>query len=449
MSGKRIGLFLLALWAAALLMGCDFGASVAQPTAVPTPEPKNRVITFADPVIEAETRRVLGKPEGDITEADVLTITEFGRWSTELVDGDISTLRDLRWFKNLEYLDLSRRNLADLSGIEEFSRLRVLSLRDNNITDLSRLTGLADLMRLDVSQNSISDYSPISALPQLKELCIGDNGAEYTDLSFLSGLTRLTTLYAPWCGISDISVLENMPDLEYLQLFHNHVSDVSPLRALEKLSYLELGSNSITDVAPLFGLAALTHIGVDNNPIPEAALEEFYTPKEEDYFTDTHYGQLHDSLPQFRFDMRMYFNKKTDGYSVDTITVSDSGTGEAIQAISIPELSYFGATCISVYDEDKGFSLEDVNFDGYLDIRLFDTYHGNYRAEWVYLVWDPETSHFVHDPRLNEISLASFDQEKQLIYGMERGSAVDHYFYTYQYIDGVPTLIDYEEDHAG
>lgn len=447
MRGKRIGLFLLTVWAIALLMGCGFDTPVARPTAVPTSEPENQVITFADPVIEAETRRVLDKPEGDITEADVLTITEFGRWSTELVDGDISTVRDLRWFKNLEYLDLSWRNLADLSGIEELSRLRVLSLRDNNITDLSCITGLTNLTRLDVARNSIYDYSPISALPQLEELCIGDNGAEYTDLSFLSGLTRLTSLYAPWCGVSDISVLENMPDLEYLQLFHNNVSDVSPLRDLKKLSYLELGLNSITDVAPLFGLAALTHVYVNDNPIPEAALEEFYTPKEEDYFTDTHYGQLHDSLPQFRFDMRMYFNKKTDGYSVDTITVSDSETGETIQTISIPELSSLGATRIPDI-EDHGFSLEDVNFDGYLDIRLFDRTNGNYRLEWIYLVWDPEASRFVHDPRLNEISLATFDQEKQLIYGMERGSAVDHYYYTYQYIDGVPTLIDYEEDHA-
>lgn len=449
MSTKRVALFLLTLCCAALLTGCKTGTPAEEQTVTPAPGPEARVLSFADPVIEAETRRILDKPEGEITEADVLTVTEFGRWSEDMVTGDISTLSDLRWFQNLEYLDLDRRGLSSLGGVQDLPQLRTLSLRDNSITGLSPIAGLSNLTDLDVARNPISDYSPIRFLPQLEGLCIGDNGAGYTDLSFLSGLTHLASLYAPWCGVSDISVLENMPDLEYLQLFHNDVSDISVLHGLKKLNYLELGLNNISDVTPLFGLAALTHVDVQDNPISQADLEEFYTPKEEDYFTDTHYGQLHESLPPFRFDLRMYFNRKMDGYSVDTVSVSDDGTGEVLQTISIPELSKFGNTCISVYDEERGFSLEDVNFDGYLDLRLFDTYSGNYRADWVYLVWDPETARFVHDPRLNEISLAVFDRENHLIYGMERGSAVDHYYYTYQYIDGVPTLIGYEEEQGG
>ena len=449
MSAKPMVRFLLALCCAAVLTGCGTGTPAEEQTASPTPEPEHQIITFADPVIEAETRRILDKPDGDITQADVLTLAEFGRWSEDLVTGDISTLSDLGWFQNLEYLDLDRRGLTSLEGVQDLPRLQILSLRDNSVTDLSPIAGLSNLTDLDVARNPISDYSPIRALPQLEGLCIGDNGAGSTDLSFLSGLTHLTSLYAPWCGVSDISVLENMPDLEYLQLFHNHISDISVLHGLKKLNYLELGINNISDVTPLSGLTALTHVSVQDNPISQADLEEFYTPGEEDYFTDPHFGQLHDSLPPFRFDMRMYYNRRTDGYSVDTVTVSNSETGEVLQTISIPELSKFGNTCISVYDEERGFSLEDVNFDGYLDLRLFDTYSGNYRADWVYLVWEPEASRFVHDPRLNEISLASFDQENQLIYGMERGSAVEHYYHTYQYIDGIPTLIDYEEEHSG
>ncbi len=449
MSTKRVVFLFLALCCAAVLTGCGAGIPVGEQTAAPTPEPENQIITFADPIIEAETRRLLDKSQGEITEADVLTVTEFGRWSEDMVKGDISTLADLRWFQNLEYLELDRRGLSSLEGVQALTRLQTLSLRDNNVTDLTPVSGLSGLRSLTIACNPISDYSPLKALTQLKSINMGENGSEYTDLSFLSGMTELTSLRAVWCGVSDISILENMPDLEYLNLFHNDISDISVLQGLKKLNYLELGINNISDVTPLSGLAALTHVSVQDNPISEADLEEFYTPKEEDYFTDTHYGQLHESLPPFRFDLRMYYNRRTDGYSLDTVTVFDNGTGEVLQTISIPELSKFGNTCISIYDEEKGFSLEDVNFDGYLDLRLFDTYSGNYRADWVYLVWDPEASRFVHDSRLNEISLASFDQENQLIYGMERGSAVDHYYYTYQYIDGVPTLVDYEEEHGG
>lgn len=129
---------------------------------------------------------------------------------------------------------------------------------------------------------------------------------------------------------------------------------------------------------------------------------------------------------------------------MDSITVSDTADGKIMQTISIPEKTLFGETNISVYEEDMGFELEDVNFDGYRDIRLFDTANGNYRLEWIYLVWDPDKSIFEQDTHLNAISLATFDQEKQLIYGMERGSAFDHYYSTYRYIDGLPVEVKYE-----
>ena len=108
----------------------------------------------------------------------------------------------------------------------------------------------------------------------------------------------------------------------------------------------------------------------------------------------------------------------------------------------MPELSLFGETAVWADDqENMGLELEDVNFDGYRDLRLFDTPNGNYLVEWIYLVWDPDRGQFVHDPRLNEIPLATFDQEDQLIYGMQRGGAARHYFYTYEYQEGEPVMI--------
>lgn len=163
---------------------------------------------------------------------------------------------------------------------------------------------------------------------------------------------------------------------------------------------------------------------------------------ESDCFTTTFHEKIKEDMPVFDFDLLAHYDKNTDGYSIDKLTVTDSADGRVIQEIPIPELTLFGRTNVSQYDKDTmGFELEDLNFDGYKDIRLFDTSNGNYRVEWLYFVWDPIKSIFVNDIRLNEISLANFDQEKQLIYGMERGSATDHYFSTYKYINEVPTLI--------
>ena len=92
-----------------------------------------------------------------------------------------------------------------------------------------------------------------------------------------------------------------------------------------------------------------------------------------------------------------------------------------------------------------GLEFEDLNFDGYLDLRLFDNYNGNYKIEWLYFVWNPETQQFQYDKALRDLSLPVFDAENQLIYCMERGSAINHYYSTYKYINYELTLIEYVE----
>ena len=162
-------------------------------------------------------------------------------------------------------------------------------------------------------------------------------------------------------------------------------------------------------------------------------------------FTTTVRGKLKSGMPEFAFDIEACFDRKNSRYNVKSVTVRDGE--EILQTISVPELSCFGETAVwPDQEENMGLELEDVNFDGYKDIRLFDTPNGNYRLEWIYLVWNPETEQFDHDPRLNEISLADFDQEEQLIYGMERDGAIRHYYYTYQYLDGEPVKIREERE---
>lgn len=158
------------------------------------------------------------------------------------------------------------------------------------------------------------------------------------------------------------------------------------------------------------------------------------------YSTTTVRGKLREDMPELSFDVEARFDEKNSCYRVMSVTVREAE--EILQVIMVPELTLFGETALwTDQEESMGLELEDVNFDGYKDIRLFDTPNGNYLLEWIYLVWNPETRQFEHDPRLNEIPLATFDQEDQLIYGMERGGADRHYYFTYQYLDGEPVKI--------
>ena len=166
-----------------------------------------------------------------------------------------------------------------------------------------------------------------------------------------------------------------------------------------------------------------------------------------DLITVTQTGKLREDMPEFLFQLTAYYDLRSGSYALQTVDVYQGDT--LLQTISIPELTMEGQTRIGELSKDTlGFELEDVNFDGYQDIRLFDTPNGNYRMEWVYLVWNGGEQKFENDTRLNQISLAVFDQEEQLIYGMERGGAACHYYSTYQYMDGEIVKIHYYEEEG-
>ncbi len=180
-------------------------------------------------------------------------------------------------------------------------------------------------------------------------------------------------------------------------------------------------------------------------PLYEEGGNQVLSQRDGEYFTTTVRGKLREDMPGFSFDIEARFNEKNSCYQVKSVTVREKD--EVLQVISVPELSLFGETAVwEDLEECMGLELEDVNFDGYKDIRLFDTPNGNYLEEWIYLVWNPKTGQFEHDPRLNGIPLAGFDQETRLIYGMARSGANRHYYYTYQYLDGEPVKI--REEHS-
>lgn len=102
------------------------------------------------------------------------------------------------------------------------------------------------------------------------------------------------------------------------------------------------------------------------------------------YFTTTVRGRLREDMPEFSFDVEARFNEENSCYQIRSVTVRQEE--KTLQVISVPELSLFGETAVRS------------------------------------------------------------DQEDQLLYGMERGGAMRHYFKTYQYLEGEPVKI--REEHS-
>lgn len=414
-----------------ILTGCQ---QTGGQEAVYPSEPQ--VITFADSMVEQETRKILNKPAGAITEAEVLTITQFGRRErdgvTEYFEGEITTLSDLKWFKNLKRLYLPSCDVQSLEGIEELTALEVLDVRNNKIESIEPVKNLKNLVELDCADNPVGDYSVLSGLTKLEWLSIGGNMSWTADLSMIKNLKELKTLSAPYCGISDLSPLKNLDKLEYLKLGKNDIDNIEVLAGMQRLNYLDIEDNQISDISVLYALPNLQTVDLDKNPIPDGELKKFYEPRESDYVTVTFQEKIREDMPLFRFDLAAHYNREKNAYALDSITVTDLSDEKILQVTSIPELTHFGETAI-VSEETMGFNLEDMNFDGYQDVRLYDTMSGNYLFEWIYLIWNPQKQQFERDERLNEIPSATFDQENKVIYGMTRGSASSHTYFTYQY----------------
>ena len=239
----------------------------------------DEIVIFTDSAIEQETRNILNKQIGDITVNDVLSITVINigsNWNSGDNHKLVTTLGDLKWFKNLQELTIIGQEIKNLRGIEELTNLRLLMVRDNSIKSIEQVRNLTNLVRFDCSGNYISDYTPLRNLVNLEELC-----GSIENISELKNLTKLRRLYSPWGLISDISELKNMQKLEYLNLHNNSISNIDSLGNLVNLYYLDLGNNKIYNIDSLSSLKKLSYLNLQDNQIADFSVLDQCPPIEE------------------------------------------------------------------------------------------------------------------------------------------------------------------------
>lgn len=114
------------------------------------------------------------------------------------------------YFEDMDEIELSESDIADLDGAEYCIHTLVLDLSGNLITDLS----------------------PLAGLQQLEELNLADNRLSYIDA--LSNLIRLKNLDLSGNSIDDISPLFGLESLEYVNLSGNRLpqSQIQELKDL-------------------------------------------------------------------------------------------------------------------------------------------------------------------------------------------------------------------------
>jgi Leucine-rich repeat (LRR) protein len=229
-------------------------------------------VTFPDAAVEQAVRKATTRSTGDLRCADLCSMVSLS-FAEPPSGGDLHGLECV-----INLTDL-RINYSVYGGTAPDPQ--------PTISDLTPLTGLTRLTTLYLSYNAIADLRPLAGLTNLTSLDL--RGNQIVDITALAPLTGLTHLDIGQNHIRDVSALTRMTGLYDIALDHNEisqglealsrytsvnlasnqVSDLSPFARFPNLGALYLNDNRVTDLGPLAGYATLGVLDVSYNAISD------------------------------------------------------------------------------------------------------------------------------------------------------------------------------------
>jgi hypothetical protein len=171
-------------------------------------------------------------------------------------------------FYSEPFLDLSSKNIKDISsieGLDSLVELKTLFLNNNQIANLKGLENLHYLEHLILSGNKISKIGALASLSNLKTLIIDKN--HLTGIEGLEHLQDLVVLYLNNNKIMSIEGLMELSNLNSLNLEKNRISKIQGLTNLKALKFLRLSFNSISKIEGIEALINLTNLYIHDNKI--------------------------------------------------------------------------------------------------------------------------------------------------------------------------------------
>ena len=124
--------------------------------------------------------------------------------------------------------------------------------------------------------------------------------------------------------------------------------------------------------------------------------------------------------------------------NVNTIELS-VGLGPALQTIDVPQETASPAEVMNL-----GFTVEDMNYDGFDDFRFINFLPASGNIPYLYYIYDPASSQFVYNEAYQDILSPEFIGNNE-IRSHWRAGAVYWGVDTYFLFEGVPTLTQREE----
>lgn len=180
----------------------------------------------------------------------------------------VAALQDLT---GLTELNVSSNELGSIAAIGRLTNLKTLWMDDIGLTDasLEELYGLKNLKKLSLKDNSELSGTAVAALQKKLSGCTISHSELKREivLGGKSFACDAETVEANGLGLSDISKVSGFSKVKHLDLSNNSISRLSPLAQLKTLETLDLSNNRISDVSELSSLKNLKQLWLSGNSI--------------------------------------------------------------------------------------------------------------------------------------------------------------------------------------
>ena len=162
--------------------------------------------------------------------------------AVEALDTDQNGMLSQKEIQQVTELDVSNRNIWDLTGISYLTALQSLNCSGNKLKELT-ISGLSRLHTLDCSDNSIRTMT-LEALPALSVLRCGNNRLTQLEPSAFPNLTVLTCMYNQLQEL-DLTGLSGLTELDCSNQNHLDALDLSQTPNLRILNCASVGISQL------------------------------------------------------------------------------------------------------------------------------------------------------------------------------------------------------------
>ena len=219
-------------------------------------------VTFQDEQLEQAIKQILKKDNNEavlVKNMESLTMLDLSKRGIKSIEG-------LQYASNLTHLDLSNNEIDDIIPLKPLTKIHELDISRNQIASIQALSAMTDMGMLIVNRNQISSIDVIKQLGRLHTFEANEN--HISNIKALSSATELTWLQMNGNQIANIQPLSKLTKLKNLELASNRISDLSALKPLSKsLMNLNIGSNRISDLRALEGMTLMSTLSAENNQI--------------------------------------------------------------------------------------------------------------------------------------------------------------------------------------